>query len=136
MKEKWEKGEMQLNSRFSSKEERRILDHLKAKFPLDEWTTGGALKLSNELIARDIYSSKLKICIEYDGVWHFRDIHGQLSSKQKKDLLLNEWCLKNDWKIVRISESWWHENDKKLELIESLIDSEGSQIFMGSEYCR
>jgi very-short-patch-repair endonuclease len=134
MKEKWERGEMQTNSFFSSKEEKRILEHLKAKFPLDEWTSGGALKISNELVSRDVYSNKLKICIEYDGVWHFRDIHGQLSSKQKKDFLLNEWCSENDWKIIRISESWWHENDKKLELIDLLINMESNRVFMGSEY--
>lgn len=134
MKEKWEKGEMKVNDKFSSKEERRILGYLKNKFPSDEWTSGGGLKISDEIISRDAYSNKLKICIEYDGIWHFKDIHGQLSLKKLKDFLLNEWCKNNGWKIIRISESWWIENDKNLEILETLMKLNSTEVFMGKEY--
>lgn len=134
MKAKWEKGELTVNKKFSSKDERLILEYLKDKFPTHEWTSGGTIKISDELISRDMYSNKLKICIEYDGVWHFRDIHGQLTTKQKKDTLLNTWCLENGWKIIRISESWWKENSRNFDLIDSLITSDSTSIFMGSEY--
>ena len=75
----------------------------------------------------------MKICIEYDGVWHFKDIHGQLELKQKKDRLLNEWCEKNEWRIIRISESYWHENKKNFHLIEDALNLSDS-IFLGKEY--
>jgi hypothetical protein len=136
--ERRKRGEYKLsitsNIKFSSKEERRILAYLKEKYPGDEWTSGGTLKIDESLISRDMYSQKLKICFEYDGVWHFKDIYGQLDKKKHKDHLLNKWCEFNNWKIIRISETWWHENEKDLSLIDNLIVSSGLIVFKGNEY--
>ena len=118
---------------FSSKEERSILEKLKISFPENEWTSGGALRIENVIIARDIYSNILKICIEYDGIWHFKDIHGQLENKQKKDLILNNWCKDNGWKIIRISESFWHDNNKDFSFIINAI-KQNETVFLGKEY--
>jgi hypothetical protein len=51
-----------------------------------------------------MYSDKLKICFEYDGIWHFKDIHGQLERKQYKDKLLKKWCKVNNYKLIRLDE--------------------------------
>jgi len=90
------------NRNFSSKGEREILRILKEKYINDEWTSGGLLKYKNERIQRDIFSKKLKVCIEYDGIWHFKNINGQLKRKQYKDNLLNEWCVINNYRILRV----------------------------------
>jgi hypothetical protein len=134
IKKKWENGEMKISKNFSSKEERKILEYLKDKYNEDNWTSGGGLKISDETISRDIYSINKKICIEYDGIWHFKDIHGQLETKKKKDQLLNDWCMENGWKIIRISETWWHESGKNLSSIDEFIFSESCKIFKGKEY--
>jgi len=70
---------------FSSKREREIVKFFKDKYPEYKFKSGGMLKYNNFLISRDLYSDELKICFEYDGIWHFKDIHGQLKNKQEKD---------------------------------------------------
>jgi hypothetical protein len=82
--EDYAKRVLENNRRFTSKNEVIIRDYFIDKFPGDEWTYGGSLKVQDELIIRDLYSPKLKICFEYDGVWHFRDIKGQLAKKTEK----------------------------------------------------
>lgn len=135
IKKKWENGDYDnvQYKNFSSKAERSILSYLKENYPNDEWTSGGTLKIEDELISRDIYSNKLKICIEYDGVWHFKNIHGQLELKQKKDKLLNVWCTENNWKMIRISETYWHEHNKDFQIIEDALKTECS-LFLGKEF--
>lgn len=90
---------------FSSKRKREIREHFISSYPSDGWTFGGTLSRGGERIARDLYSNTLKVCIEYDGVWHFRDIHDQLARKQRKDRLLEAWCIANRYRLVRITES-------------------------------
>ena len=135
MKKKWENGDYDSveYKYFSSKAERSILLYLKETYPDDEWTSGGAMKIDDEIIVRDMYSNKLKICIEYDGIWHFKNIHNQLETKQKKDRILNKWCKENEWRIIRISESYWHENGKNFQLIENALKLPDS-LFLGKEY--
>jgi hypothetical protein len=102
---------------FTSKGERDIRDWFIKSFPDEEWTFGGALKYESITgIVRDLYSNKLKVCIEYDGIWHFKDIYGQLRSKQIKDTALENWCLENHYRLIRIKEeiyqsdpSFWKE---------------------------
>lgn len=106
--------------RFNSKGEVEMRQHFIDKFPEHEWTQGGFLILkSGNFASRDMYSEKLKICIEYDGVWHFKDINGQLKRKQLKDKMLNEWCVDNGYRMIRISEDYYKKNKllslKKLE---------------------
>jgi len=112
-----EKVNLGKNIRFTSKREVEIRDYFIKNFPNDEWTFGGNLKLEDISCSRDLYSNKLKICFEYDGIWHFKDIHGQLERKKRKDILLEDWCSKNKYKLVRVDS----EENLSLEDIEKLI---------------
>jgi len=106
------------NIRFSSKGEEEIKYYLKENHKLDNWTSGGGFKYKDKILTRDIYSNDLKIIVEYDGVWHFKDIHGKLEEKQTKDRLLEEWVIVNDWRIVRISDDLYRkEKEKYLEIL-------------------
>jgi len=89
---------------YTSKGECAIRNYFKWNFPRDRWTFGGILYYKNLSLVRDLYSNKLKVCIEYDGIWHFEDIKGQLEDKQNKDLALEEWCLDNNYRLIRIKE--------------------------------
>jgi len=105
-----------IRKRWSSKGEVEIRDSFRSSFPEDGWTFGGRLKVGDHLyVSRDLYSSKLKICIEYDGVWHFKDIHHQLAQKQEKDRALEIWCRQNSWRLIRISDDVYN-RDRKLGL--------------------
>jgi hypothetical protein len=107
---KWLEGayshiDFSLSPYFTSKPEKEILNFFKATYPEDRWTSGGGLKLADGVyLSRDMYSDKLKICFEYDGIWHFKDIHGQLERKQYKDKLLTKWCIENNYKLIRLDE--------------------------------
>jgi hypothetical protein len=87
-----------------SKNERLIVKYFKENFAADEWKSGGCLNVNDSKLVRDMWSDKLKVCFEYDGIWHFKDIHGQLESKQLKDRLLESWCIENDYRLIRIDE--------------------------------
>ena len=120
---------------FTSKNERLIRDYFINNFKNDGWTFGGPVKYNNEIITRDLYSNKLKICIEYDGIWHFKNIHDQLKRKQYKDWCLEQWCIKNDYRLIRISEEWFINNNKNIELIINLIYNNTQKIIkLGNEY--
>jgi hypothetical protein len=95
------------NIKFSSKKEREIVNYFKTNYPNDEWKSGGGLYYRGEEISRDLYSNKLKICFEYDGIWHFKNIHNQLDKKQRKDKLLEEWCIENKYRLIRIDENFF-----------------------------
>lgn len=96
---------------FTSKGERNLRDWFIEIFKSEEWTFGGLLiKENNIRVSRDLFSKKMKTCIEYDGIWHFQDICGQLERKQIKDKALNEWCLLNDWKMIRIKDEIYQQN--------------------------
>ncbi len=99
--------------RFTSKGEEELREYMISHFPDDNWTFGGNLKVEEKRISRDLYSNKLKVCVEYDGVWHFKDIKGQLKKKQRTDELLEQWCLLNNFRLIRIKEEVYLENKKK-----------------------
>lgn len=96
---------LNLQKNFSSKSERKLVKFFKEKYD-DGWTNGGTIKYNNIVTSRDLYSNKLKINIEVDGIWHFKDIHGQLKDKQAKDKALNIWSRKNGWRLLRIREDF------------------------------
>lgn len=125
------------NKKFTSKNERLIRDFIIKLFPNDEWTYGGHLIINNLGVTRDLYSNKLKICFEYDGIWHFKDIHNQLDLKQKKDKALEKWCIEHNYRLIRISESWFIENgaDPKI-IIPLLYDKTEKIIKCGKEYLK
>ena len=120
---------------FTSKNEVLIRDFIINNHKEDEWTFGGILKCGNYRIVRDLYSSKLKICFEYDGIWHFKDIHGQLEDKRNKDNALEKWCLENNWTLIRVSETWFQKHNKDVKEIENILyNSKVSIIKLGEEY--
>jgi hypothetical protein len=118
----------QSNRKYTSVGEVLIREHFKTKYSEDEWVHGGALKYKGSSLIRDLYSNKLKVCVEYDGIWHFKDINGQLEEKQRKDLLLEEWCLDNNFRLIRIKEEVFYNNKELcLQYIEDLIYDNSEQ---------
>ena len=113
--------------RYTSKGETEIKNYFKTQFLNDKWTSGGRLKIKNEGVVRDLYSNKLKVCIEYDGIWHFKNIHNQLEKKQYKDRLLEEWCKENGFRLIRIKEEVYLSN--KEVLLKNLI----KEVYEGRE---
>jgi hypothetical protein len=131
--QQWIDGVHKINEEiFSSKNERAIVKHIKEQYPNDEWKNGGRLVLKDgSFLSRDLWSDKLKVCFEYDGIWHFKDIKGQLKKKQTKDRLLEEWCRENNYRLIRIDEN----NYKDIKQIENLIYNQKEQIIkVGDRY--
>lgn len=90
--------------KIHSKRELEIVDLLQSNFPEDNWKQGPIIDrpLYETIINPDLYSDKLQIIIEYDGIWHFKDIHNQLERKQEYDRLTLYWCQKYDYRLIRI----------------------------------
>lgn len=134
----WDRGDFdninytEVNKYFSSKTERLIIKHFKEKYPADDWMSGGRIKLTDGIYtARDLYSNKLKICFEYDGIWHFKDIRNQLKEKQLKDKKLEEWCIINDYRLIRVDEDFF----ESVQQIEDLIYKSKEKIIkIGNRY--
>lgn len=136
MKEAWKNGRFDHinyseNKRFSSKKERLIVDHFKNKYPEDQWKSGSRLKIDENLYtSRDMYSDKLKICFEFDGIWHFKNIKNQLEKKMLVDRKLEEWCLNNEYRLIRVEDGF-----EDISLIENLIYRSTEQIIkIGKSY--
>jgi len=108
------------NSIFTSKGEVEVREYFRSNFPNDDWTFGGNLRYNEYPLVRDLYSNKLKVCIEYDGIWHFEDIHGQLEGKQKQDFALEQWCIENGYRLIRIKEDVYY-TDKE-QWINNLVN--------------
>lgn len=100
---------------WSSKGENEIRQYFRKNFPNDNQSHGGPIKHQNELIVRDLFSDVLKVCIEYDGPWHFKNINGQLETKRKKDIILENWCIKNEYRLIRIDDDLYR-SDKEHQL--------------------
>lgn len=127
MKRSWENGSFDnksydTNKIFSSKNERIICKYFKSKYPEHEWKSGGRIKYNGIGLVRDLYSDILKICFEYDGIWHFKNIKGQLKDKQKKDKCLEEWCLFNNYRLIRIDENVYVNPEQIENLIYNTIE--------------
>jgi len=133
-KQNWKEGKLTYSQKrlFSSKIEREIVAHFKKKFPRDKWKSGGRLALNDtENLSRDLWSDKLKICFEYDGIWHFKDIYGQLNKKQIKDNLFELWCINNNYRLIRVDEDSY----KNIQQIEDLIYNNYNNIIkIGDRY--
>ena len=106
-----------------------MLTELKNKFPQHSWKSGGRLKHKDVSLTRDAYSNELKICIEYDGIWHFKDIHGQLANKQLKDELLKAWCIENGYRLIRDEDGHYNIN-----ILEEAIRTNEPYITIGTSY--
>ena len=114
--------------RFNSKGEIEMREYFIKKFPEHEWSHGAfVFNATTNMLAADMYSHKLKICVEYDGIWHFKDIHGQLEKKKLKDKLLDEWCIENGYRMIRIKEEVYKKNK------ELALDRIKQEILFGKE---
>lgn len=142
VKKLWESGHYENTSAlnyqqtprfFSSKTERFIVKYFKENYPDDQWKSGGALKIKSFRLARDLWSDKLKICFEYDGDWHFKDIQGQLTDKRRKDRLLAKWCRENGYRLIRVDEKAFINIDQVKKLI---YNRRGRVIKIGDRYHR
>jgi hypothetical protein len=136
----WENGtyknlDQSNNIKFSSKQERLIVEHFKTKFPLDEWKSGGNIKCGDYRVSRDLWSDKLKICFEFDGIWHFKDINNQLELKQKKDSALESWCILNDYRLIRLQDGFYDNIERIFFELEVIIYKTNTKIVkLGESY--
>jgi hypothetical protein len=140
IKTHWENGtydnlDFSNNKRFSSKQERCIVNYFKLTYPLDEWKSGGSVKCGDYRISRDLWSDKLKICFEFDGIWHFKDINNQLENKQNKDSALEIWCTQNNYRLIRLEDGFYNTSEKILYELEILIyENDTKLIKLGTSY--
>jgi hypothetical protein len=116
-----------------SKRELEIVNYFKTHFPEDEWKQGfinGSTKVDGFMINPDLWSKKLKVVIEYDGIWHFKDIHGQLERKQNADKATLKFCKENGYRLIRIDEDLNISN----EIIENEVYNNKNELqLFGSE---
>ena len=118
------------NAYFTSKGERYLRNYFITTYVDEKWTFGGQLSYDGvDGIVRDLYSPLLKICIEYDGIWHFEDIKGQLKSKQKKDKALEKWCIDSGYRLIRIEDGLFQSDSLMwIKKIRDAIDNDKRQI--------
>ena len=93
-----------------------------------EYTFPTCLGLKNKPLKFDFYLPQQDILIEYDGEQHFED-KGMFGDKnhqqkfelqQKYDKIKNDWCLKNNKKLIRISYKDY--NNINQEYIERILN--------------
>lgn len=109
---------------FRSQGEINLLEKLQKHFPNLNFTTGGCIKYQNQFFQRDIFSKKLNLCIEYDGIWHFKNIKNQLQKKQEKDKLFEDWILQSEFRLIRVKDHDFLKNDLEFErLLNSIFNS-------------
>lgn len=116
-----------------SKRELEIVDFFKSNFQEDDWKVGlidGSKRHNGILLNPDLWSKKLKVVIEYGGIWHFTDIHNQLEHKQKVDIETVKWCKENGYRLIRIDEKSKISND---QIKEAVYNKKETFICFGSE---
>jgi hypothetical protein len=69
----------------------------------------------------DFYLTDRKLCIEYDGEYHYVEKHGRevLEKVQLRDKIKNEYCSKNNIRLIRIP--YWKKQEIK-EMLFFLVD--------------
>lgn len=109
---------------FRSKGEIRLLELLKQSLPDFEFQIAGSFSYKGVIIGRDIISFKKKICIEYDGAWHFKNINNQVEYKQGKDKLFEEFINDSDFRLIRVTDNNFDKHQYLLaELIREIIEA-------------
>jgi very-short-patch-repair endonuclease len=107
---------------FSSKGERRLVQQIKAVFPQHRWSSGGRFKIAEGVFkSLDLYCRDLRLIVEYDGAYHWFNIHGNLASVQQKDRLLEAWCQETDWRLIRVNEATYQQYPEVVSEIQRLI---------------
>ena len=84
------------------------------------------------LINPDLWSKKLKVVIEYDGIWHFKDIHNQLERKQNVDRITKRFCEENGYRLIRVDEMLNISNEKIAAAVYN--DSKQLELFGSKRY--
>ena len=123
---------------FTSKGQRLIRDTIISNHPDDNWTWGCLNKKFKELVFRpDMFSHKLKLVFQYDGIGHFKNIYKDYDFQKGKlkQALLQQWCIQNGYKLLRISESWFHSIGKDVSIVQNILYSLQNPITkLGAEY--
>ena len=126
------------NKFFTSKGQRLIRDYIISNHPDDEWTWGILnAKYKDTFFHPDMFSHKLKIVFQYDGEGHFKDIYKDrdFQKGKLKQALLQQWCMQNGYKLLRISESWFHSIGKDVSIVQNILYSlENPVTKLGAEY--
>ena len=104
------KGEMKL---------RKILDKYNVKYEPHYSFKDCKYK---KVLHFDLYLKELNTCIEYDGEWHFKKIMKEHDFKSGilRDDIKNEYCLKNNIKLIRIP-YWEYDNIEQILLENNVI---------------
>jgi len=120
------------NKRSSSCGEREIRYFLKDRYGYKNVLAHRNINIGlTDKKSVDITIKDKNIIIEYDGIWHFnKEIYERMGTPNKyfevieKDRLLNDHCLKNNIKLLRISEKYYlHNKRKSIEEIINLIEN-------------
>ena len=112
---------------FSSKGERRLVQQIKTVFPQHHWSTGGRFKIAEGVFkSLDLYCRDLRLIVEYDGAYHWFNIHGNLTSVQQKDRLLETWCQETGWRLIRVNEATYQQRPEVVAEIQRLISEADS----------
>lgn len=109
---------------FSSKGEKELLKIIRKAYKNIKWQSGGRFKLATGIYKPlDMYSRELKVIIEYDGIYHFKNIYGNLEKVKERDLLLEQWSKNENWTLIRINEKTFkQEKEKSLNMIFNIIN--------------
>jgi very-short-patch-repair endonuclease len=103
---------------FTSKGEEALKLLIKQRLPQFKWSSGGLHNIGNGLRkSLDIYCKDIKVIVEYDGIYHWKNVYGNLEDVQKKDRQLEQFCSDNGWKLIRVNEQTY----KKVPLIVETI---------------
>lgn len=108
----YEKCTKVMHSKWSSVPEKKLRDFCQGLNPNFLWNQQikskehfNVNKTNSKQI--DLIDKTAKIIIELDGPHHFKPIHGQenLLKNKKKDLELNQYCVDNNYILIRVSYS-------------------------------
>lgn len=68
----------------------------------------------------DFYLPNKNNIIEFDGIYHYKNIYGDLKKQKKRDKIKNKFCKNNNIKLIRIP--YWEYNNIENILINELHD--------------
>lgn len=75
----------------------------------------------------DFYFPQLDLAVEWNGIYHFREVHGNLEKIQKSDLLKQELCRTKGIRLIVVEDRTSSkkfievETNKLVKLIASLV---------------
>jgi len=69
--------------------------------------------ISNKKLSFDFFILNKKIAIEFDGIFHFKNIFNQLKKQKERDFLKNKYCFIENINLIRIP-YWEFDNIEKI----------------------